>query len=164
MWGYPEQFLPGYGATQPYVTGAAQVRRTPSRPGPRRSRETDHEEDRGVHPPRGARGDPRRLYEIGLPSLSVSDVHGLGSPARPRRALPRRDPRSLYLRPKLRLDTVVADEDLERALHVIAEHARTGEMGDGKIFVYEVIDAVRIRTGERGEDVVAAHVEAEVSG
>ena len=65
----------------------------------------------------------------------------------------------LYLRPKLRLDTVVADEDLERALALIAEHARTGELGDGKIFVYDVIDAVRIRTGERGEEVVAAHVE-----
>ena len=103
------------------------------------------------------------LYEIGLPSLTVSDV--MGSGRQPGLVEHYRGASEiLYLRPKLRLDTVVADEDRERALHVIAEHARTGELGDGKIFVYEVIDAVRIRTGERGEDVVAAHVEAEVSG
>ncbi len=98
------------------------------------------------------------LYEIGLPSMTVSDV--MGSGRQPGLVEHYRGASEiLYLRPKLRLDTVVADEDLERALTLIAEHARTGEMGDGKIFVYDVIDAVRIRTGERGEDVVAAHVE-----
>ena len=66
----------------------------------------------------------------------------------------------LYLRPKLRLDIVVADEDVERAIQVILTHARSGEIGDGKIFVLPVVDAVRIRTGERGEGVVAAHDEA----
>ena len=66
----------------------------------------------------------------------------------------------LYLRPKLRLDIVVADEDVERAIQVILTHARSGEIGDGKMFVLPVADAVRIRTGERGEGVVAAHDEA----
>jgi nitrogen regulatory protein P-II 1 len=98
------------------------------------------------------------LYEIGLPSLTVSDVLGSGRQAGIVEHY-RGATEVLYLRPKLRLDTVVADEDLERALHVIAEHARTGELGDGKIFVYDVLDAVRIRTGERGAEVVAAHVE-----
>src|SRR6478609_12162917 len=95
------------------------------------------------------------LYAIGLPSLTVSDVLGSGRQAGIVEHY-RGASEVLYLRPKLRLDTVVADEDLERALALISEHARTGELGDGKIFVYDVIDAVRIRTGERGEDVVAA--------
>ena len=98
------------------------------------------------------------LYAIGLPSMSVSDVLGSGRQAGIVEHY-RGATEVLYLRPKLRLDTVVADEDLERALHVIAEHARTGELGDGKIFVYDVLDAVRIRTGERGSEVVAAHME-----
>ena len=102
------------------------------------------------------------LDEIGLPSLTVSDVMGSGRQGGIVEHY-RGATEVLYLRPKLRLDTVVADEDLERALHVIAEHARTGELGEGKIFVYEVIDAVRIRTGERGAEVVAAHVEEAVA-
>jgi Nitrogen regulatory protein P-II len=66
----------------------------------------------------------------------------------------------MYVRPKLRRVLVVSDEDVERAIQVILTHARSGEIGDGKIFVMPVLDAVRIRTGERGEGVVAAHDEA----
>ena len=88
------------------------------------------------------------LYAIGLPSMSVSDVHYRGATE------------VLYLRPKLRLELVVADEDVERAIEVILTHARSGEIGDGKVFVLPVLQAVRIRTGERGEGVVAAHDEA----
>ena len=65
-----------------------------------------------------------------------------------------------YLRPKLRRDLVAPGEDVECAIQVILTYARSGEIGDGKIFVMPVTDAVRIRTGERGEGVVAAHDEA----
>ena len=53
-----------------------------------------------------------------------------------------------------RLELVVNDEDLERILDVIVESARTGEVGDGKIFVSDVAEVIRIRTGERGSDAV----------
>ena len=52
------------------------------------------------------------------------------------------------------------DANVERAIEVILTHARSGEIGDGKVFVLPVVEAVRIRTGERGEGVVAAHDEA----
>ena len=65
-----------------------------------------------------------------------------------------------YLRPKLRRDLVTSGEDVERAIQVILTHARSGEIGDGKVSVMPVADGVRMRTGERGEGVVAAHDEA----
>lgn len=52
---------------------------------------------------------------------------------------------------KLKLELVVCDEQLEPAVQGIIDVARTGEFGDGKIFVYDVAETVRIRTGERGE-------------
>ena len=52
--------------------------------------------------------------------------------------------------PKIKIEVVVADEDLEKAIQTIIDTARTGETGDGKIFVFDVAEAVRIRTGEKG--------------
>ena len=99
------------------------------------------------------------LYAIGLPSLSVFDVLGSGRQAGIVEHW-RGASDILHLRPKLKLEMVVADEDVERAIAVILEHARTGEVGDGKLFVSAIEDAVRIRTGERGADVVSAHEDA----
>ena len=53
--------------------------------------------------------------------------------------------------PKLSVEVVVRDDQLEDALRVISEAANTGKIGDGKIFVHPVEDAIRIRTGERGD-------------
>jgi nitrogen regulatory protein P-II 1 len=53
--------------------------------------------------------------------------------------------------PKSKIELVVKDSDTERAIGVIVEAARTGAIGDGKIFVSPVSDAIRVRTGERGE-------------
>lgn len=53
--------------------------------------------------------------------------------------------------PKLKIDVVVKDADMEQAIEVISNAARTGNIGDGKIFVIPVEDAIRLRTGERGE-------------
>ncbi|MNL87322.1 Nitrogen regulatory protein P-II [compost metagenome] len=52
--------------------------------------------------------------------------------------------------PKIKIEVVVADGQLERALEAIAGAARTGRIGDGKIFVSDVLDVMRIRTGETG--------------
>jgi nitrogen regulatory protein P-II 1 len=56
--------------------------------------------------------------------------------------------------PKLKVEVVVLDEDVGRILNAITSAARTGERGDGKIFVLPVEDAVRVRTGEAGENAI----------
>jgi nitrogen regulatory protein P-II 1 len=53
--------------------------------------------------------------------------------------------------PKVKLEIVVSDSDVDRAVDVIVESSRTGEIGDGKIFVQPVEQVVRVRTGERGD-------------
>ena len=56
--------------------------------------------------------------------------------------------------PKLKVEVVVLDDDVPRTLNAITTSARTGDMGDGKIFVLPVEDAVRVRTGEAGENAI----------
>lgn len=56
--------------------------------------------------------------------------------------------------PKLKIELVVLDEDVPKILNIITESARTGEIGDGKVFVLPVDNAVRVRTGEEGEDAI----------
>ena len=56
------------------------------------------------------------------------------------------------LLPKVKVESIVSDETYEQIIDQIIEEIYTGVYGDGKIFVYEVTDAIRIRTGERGED------------
>jgi nitrogen regulatory protein P-II 1 len=55
------------------------------------------------------------------------------------------------VRPKIKLDLVVADSQLERIVNVIADSAKTGKIGDGKIFISSIDNAVRIRNGDLGE-------------
>jgi nitrogen regulatory protein P-II 1 len=57
--------------------------------------------------------------------------------------------------PKVKLEVVVPDPLAEKAVRAIADSARTGRIGDGKMLVFDVLDAVRIRTGERGEAAVS---------
>ncbi len=56
--------------------------------------------------------------------------------------------------PKLKIEVVVKDADAEKVIEIIVNAAKTGNIGDGKIFVTTVEEAIRVRTGERGEDVV----------
>jgi nitrogen regulatory protein P-II 1 len=56
--------------------------------------------------------------------------------------------------PKVKIEVVVSDDLAERAIEAIVQAARTGRIGDGKIFVSDVQEVIRIRTGERGEDAV----------
>ena len=56
--------------------------------------------------------------------------------------------------PKVKLTTVVSDWNVDNVIKVILEHAATGNIGDGKIFISDIEDAVRVRTGERGNDVL----------
>ena len=68
----------------------------------------------------------------------------------------------IHLRPKLKLEIVVDDRDVGVITETILKHGRTGQVGDGKIFVIPVEEAVRIRTGEDGETVLQAHESEEI--
>jgi nitrogen regulatory protein P-II 1 len=56
--------------------------------------------------------------------------------------------------PKVKVEIVVSDAESEKAIKVVCDAARTGNIGDGKIFLVPVADAIRVRTGERGDDAV----------
>ncbi len=56
--------------------------------------------------------------------------------------------------PKIKVEVVVLDEDLSRILNIVTNAARTGEQGDGKLFVIPIENAVRVRTGEEGDDAI----------
>ena len=101
------------------------------------------------------------LLNLGFPSLSISEVKGSG---RQKGVTERYRGAKLtnYLRPKVKLECVVASQDVEKVLAVILEHARSGSIGDGKVFVMPVEEAYRIRTGESGEETLQAHPEAAV--
>lgn len=95
----------------------------------------------------------KALEDIGYFGMTISEVSGRG----------RQGGISLQWRvgeyrvdllPKLKIELVVIDEDVTPALSAITRSARTGEIGDGKIFILPVDDAVRIRTGDSGENAV----------
>ncbi len=105
--------------------------------------------------------EPIRLELLGLgfPSLSISEVKGSG---RQKGITERYRGAELtnYLRPKLKLECVVADRDVQAIVDTILKHGRTGAVGDGKVFVQPVDDAYRVRTGESGEEILQAHPDA----
>ena len=93
------------------------------------------------------------LDELGVSGLTVSEVMGCGRQKgyteqyRGSRA-------NISLLPKLKVESVVSGDLLERVVDAIVAAAYTGETGDGRVFVYDVDQAIRIRTGERGEQTV----------
>jgi nitrogen regulatory protein P-II 1 len=99
------------------------------------------------------------LLELGFPSLSISEVKGSG---RQKGITERYRGAELtnYLRPKVKVECVVAESDVPTIVDTILKHARTGAVGDGKVFVMPVEQAYRIRTGEAGEDTLQAHPDA----
>ncbi|MEK6326894.1 MAG: P-II family nitrogen regulator [Actinomycetota bacterium] len=101
------------------------------------------------------------LLEKGFPSLSIGEVKGSG---RQKGIVEhyRGSTLTVNVRPKLKLEVVVDDKDKPVVVETILKHARTGEVGDGKVFVSPVDEAIRIRTGEEGEAVLQAHTEAEL--
>lgn len=90
------------------------------------------------------------LEEAGIFGLTTEPVRGHGR-QQGRTELYRGSTYSINLLPKARIEVIVSDEQVERAIDAIVAAARTGEIGDGKIFISDVIDVIRIRTGERGE-------------
>jgi nitrogen regulatory protein PII len=101
------------------------------------------------------------LLDKGFPSLSIAEVKGSGRQKGITEHY-RGSSIAIHLRPKLKLECVVEDGDAPVIVETILKHARTGQVGDGKIFILPVEDAVRIRTGESGEEVLQAHPGVEV--
>ena len=90
------------------------------------------------------------LEKVGFPGLNVSEVEGHGKQKGVVQQW-RGDKYRVELLPKMRLEIVVSDRDAHKIVRAISEAAKTGAVGDGKIFVSPVEEVLRIRTGETGE-------------
>jgi nitrogen regulatory protein P-II 1 len=90
------------------------------------------------------------LREIGVEGMTVSEVRGHGRQKGHTEVYRGRE-YSVDLLPKIKIEMVLADGRVEEAVEAIVKAARTGQIGDGKIFLYRVDDAIRIRNEERGE-------------
>jgi nitrogen regulatory protein P-II 1 len=93
------------------------------------------------------------LTEIGVQGLTVSEVKGFGR-QKGHTELYRGAEYVVDFIPKVKIEVVVPDSIAEKVVETIVSAARTGRIGDGKVFVIPVDDAVRIRTGERGENAI----------
>ncbi|MET3527629.1 nitrogen regulatory protein P-II 1 [Phenylobacterium koreense] len=89
------------------------------------------------------------LQELGVQGMTVIEAKGYGR-QKGHTELYRGAEYVVDFLPKIKIEVVVADDQLEAALEAIVSAARTGRIGDGKIFVSEVSDVLRIRTGETG--------------
>jgi nitrogen regulatory protein PII len=99
------------------------------------------------------------LLELGFPSLTIIEVKGSGRQKGITEHY-RGSSVTNYLRPKIKVECVVADNDTQTIVDTILKHARTGSIGDGKVFVVPVEQAYRIRTGESGEETLQIHPDA----
>ena len=93
------------------------------------------------------------LSQVGVQGLTVSEVRGFGR-QKGHKEQYRGAEYTIDLVPKVKVEVVVADAALQGVIEAITRAARTGEIGDGKIFVYALESATRIRTGEKGEQAV----------
>ena len=91
------------------------------------------------------------LGEIGVKGMTLTEVKGYGR-QKGHTELYRGSEYQIDFLPKLKLEVIVQDSMTEKVVDTIVKAAKTGQVGDGKIFIYPVDDAVRVRTGESGED------------
>jgi nitrogen regulatory protein P-II 1 len=87
---------------------------------------------------------------IGIDGMTVTEVRGHGR-QKGHKEIYRGMEYQVDLLPKIKLEMVVPDARMEEVIRTLAMSARTGKIGDGKIFVYEVVEAIRIRNDDRGE-------------
>lgn len=93
------------------------------------------------------------LEKENLVSMNVTEIRGRGKQKGAKLAW-RGTEYLMEMVPKTKIDMIVRDEDAEKAVKIIVENAYTGNIGDGKIFVIPVEEAIRVRTGEKGDDVI----------
>lgn len=92
----------------------------------------------------------RALEESGISGIMITEIEGHGKQKGMIQQW-RGEKYKVELLPKIKIETVVKDQDAERITKVIVDNAKTGEVGDGKIFISSIDNAIRIRTGEKGE-------------
>lgn len=90
------------------------------------------------------------LNKYNVQGLTISQVMGCGH-QKGRKEFYRGTEVTMNLLPKIKLEIVVKDDALEDVITILSREAKTGEVGDGKIFIYNIENAIRIRTGETGE-------------
>ena len=93
------------------------------------------------------------LEEQGCECISVSEIKGHGHQKGVSEVWKGKK-YNVDLLPKIKIELVVADEDMDKAVQTIMEVSQTGSIGDGKIFVYDAINAYRVRTGEQGDTAI----------
>lgn len=93
------------------------------------------------------------LSEIGITGMTVSEVKGFGR-QKGHTELYRGAEYMVDFLPKVKIEIVIASEDVERCVNAILETAQTGKIGDGKIFITEIERVIRIRTGEENETAI----------
>jgi nitrogen regulatory protein P-II 1 len=95
----------------------------------------------------------KALNELGVQGMTVTEVKGFGR-QKGHLEFYRGVEYDINFVPKLKIEVVLPDEMADKAVSVIQEKAKTGEIGDGKIFIYPIENIIRIRTGESGEAAV----------
>lgn len=93
------------------------------------------------------------LDNFGIHGMTVTQVMGCGL-QKGRKEIYRGTQYNINLLPKVKVEVVIKDEVLDQVIEIISQAARTGEVGDGKIFVYALENAIKVRTGEAGEVVL----------
>lgn len=93
--------------------------------------------------------------EADISGLTVTDVRGSGRQGGQPAGMYRGQEYIVTLPPKVKIELVVPDQEVDRIVDVIVEYARTGQEGDGKVFVLPLVEAIRIRTGDRGDPAVS---------
>jgi nitrogen regulatory protein P-II 1 len=92
----------------------------------------------------------RALGEAGCNGLMITEIEGHGKQKGVVQQW-RGEKYKVEVVPKIKIETVVRDDDLQRVIKTIIDNSKTGEIGDGKIFIYDIETAIRIRTAENGE-------------
>ncbi len=95
----------------------------------------------------------KALTDIGVQGMTVIEVKGFGR-QKGHMEIYRGVEYEVRFLPKVKIEVAVPEEKLNEVLNAIQENARTGEIGDGKIFVYSIDNIIRIRTGETGEEAI----------
>ena len=93
------------------------------------------------------------LHEVGLQGITVTEAKGFGR-QKGHTELYRGAEYVVDFLPKVKIEVVLSDDQVENAVEAIKDAARTGRIGDGKIFVTTIEDVIRIRTGERGNEAI----------
>ena len=93
------------------------------------------------------------LAEVGIEGMTVTEVKGFGR-QKGHTEIYRGSEYTVDFLPKVKLELALPDELVDRAIDTITKAARTGKIGDGKIFVQSLTDVIRIRTGERGPEAI----------